>query len=273
MIQGNPDWHRSRNSIELCKLWDWRTPSGIWKDVSCRDLLRELDKAGLIALPPARHVTRLAGAGPEKVEFIKHCTDPIETDLRSLMPLRIDVARDKNEMKLFKAYIAQYHYLGYDRSVGENMKYIIRSNNGIPLACMMFGSAAWKCRPRDEYIGWGDAHRRASLQLVTNNVRFLILPFVRVPHLASHALAVVARRLSGDWYAKYGHHIYLLETFVDRDRFRGVCYKAANWVNVGVTTGRGRNSATMQPTLPIKDVWLCPICANFRDKLYLEASG
>jgi hypothetical protein len=267
MIQENPDWHRSRLSVELCKRWDWRTPAGVWKDVSCRDLLRDLDKTGLIALPPARHVTRIAGSGPERIERIAHCTNPVETDLRSLKPLRIEIAQTKHDIKLFKSYIAQYHYLGYDRSIGENMKYIIRSNGGIPLACIMFGSAAWKCRPRDEYIGWDDAHRRNSLPLVANNVRFLIFPWVRVPHLASHVLAIVARRLPGDWQVKYGHHIYLLETFVERDRFRGVCYKAANWVNVGMTTGRGRNSVTVRPTLPIKDVWLCPTCANFRDKM------
>jgi len=268
MINENPDWRRSRISVELCKIWDWKTPSGILKDMSCRDLLRDLDKAGKITLPPAKRVTRIAGAGPEKIEHIEHCTDLIETDLHSLTPLRIEIAHARQVVKQFKSYIAQYHYLGYDRSVGENIKYIIRSNSGVPLACMMFGSAAWKCRPRDEYIGWDDKQRRASLQFVTNNVRNLIFPWVRVPHLASHMLAAVARRLSGDWQVKYGHHIYLLETFVEQGRFRGVCYKAANWVNAGATTGRGRNSTSTQPTLPVKDVWLYPTCVNFRDKLY-----
>jgi len=270
LIRCNPDWHRSRLSVELCKMWDWKTPSGQVKDVSCRDMLRNLEKSGQIALPPPRRITRIAGAGPEKVEYIEHSTDAIDTDLRQLTPLRVEIARTKEDIKLFKSYIAQYHYLGYDRSIGENMNYIIRSNEGIALVCIMFGTAAWKCRARDEYIGWDDVQRRASLSLITNNIRNLVLPWVRVPHLASHTLAAVARRISGDWQAKYGHPIYLLETFVERDRFRGVCYRAANWVNVGVTTGRGRNSTTMRPTLPIKDVWLYPICPDFRKKMALN---
>jgi hypothetical protein len=138
---------------------------------------------------------------------------------------------------------------------------------------MMFGSAAWKCRPRDEWIGWDDAGRRASLQLVTNNARFLIFPWVRAPHLASHALAAVSRRISGDWQAKYGHNVCLLETFVERGRFRGVCYKAANWACVGQTAGRGRNDAGNAAALPIKDVWLRPLRADFRDRLRSGASG
>ena len=268
MIHMNPDWHRSRISIELCKIWDWRSPSGIWKDVSCRDMLRDLEKAGRIVLPPARHTNRKAGSGPEKVESIPHSTDAVETDLRQLSPLKIEIAETKQDIKLFKSYIAQYHYLGYDRSIGGNMKYMVRSGGGTPLVCMMFGAAAWKCRARDEYIGWDDTQRRAGLPLITNNVRNLVLPWVRVPNLASFSLAAVARRISVDWQAKYGHNIYLLETFVERGRFRGVCYSAANWINVGVTTGRGRNSTTMQPTLPVKDVWLYPTCGRFRDKIY-----
>ena len=267
IIKANPDWHRSRLSIELCIMWGWQTPTGVWKDISCRDMLRDLDRAGTIALPPARHITRVAGAGPERVKKIEHCTNPIETDLRKLVPLKIEIAQAKHDVNLFKTYISQYHYLGYDRSVGENMKYIVKSNGGIPLACIMFGSAAWKCRPRDKFIGWSDADRGAALPLITNNVRFLILPWVRVKFLASHILGAVARRLPGDWQAKYGHEVYLLETFVERDRFRGLCYKAANWVNVGMTAGRGRNSETARPALPIKDVWLYPICASFRDKI------
>jgi hypothetical protein len=267
LIQNNPGWHRSRLSIELCKAWDWRGHADAWKDISCRDLLRDLDAAGLIALPPARHVARVAGAGPERVEPVEHRTDPIETDLRALAPLRIEIARAGRGAELFKSHIAQYHSLGYGRSVGENMKYMIRSGGGEPLACMMFGSAAWKCRARDEWIGWDDAGRRASLQLVTNNSRFLILPWVRVPHLASHALAAVARRLPGDWQAKYGHSICLIETFVERGRFRGICYKAANWACVGQTAGRGRNDAGNAASLPIKDVWLRPLRADFRDRL------
>jgi len=273
LISENSDWHRSRISVELCERWDWKTPSGQVKDVSCRDLLRDLDKAGKITLPPARHIARKVGAGPEKVEQFDHCTDPVDDVLRALTPLRIEIVQAKKDVQIFKSYIAQFHYLGFDRSIGENMKYLISSNNGVPLVCMMFGTAAWKCRVRDEYIGWDDVQRRARLPLITNNVRNLVLPWVRVPHLASHAIAAVARRISKDWYDKYGHFVYLLETFVERDRYRGVCYKAANWINVGITTGRGRNSISMAPTLPIKDVWVYPLCSNFRNKMFSEMGG
>lgn len=267
MIQNNPDWHRSRISIELCELWNWKNPAGKPKDISCRDMLRDLEKAGKIVLPPARHITRIAGAGSEKIEYMEHNTELVETDLCRLTPIKIEIVQAKEDIKIFKSYIAQYHYLGYDRSIGENMKYMIRSNNDVPLICMMFGAAAWRCRPRDEYIGWNDTQRRAGLSLITNNVRNLVFPWIHVPNLASHALAAVTRRLSDDWQDKYGHPVFLLETFVERDRFRSVFYKAANWTNVGSTTGRGRNSTTMQPTLPIKDIWLYPMCSAFRDEM------
>ena len=267
MIRCNPSWHRSRLSVELCGLWDWKSPDGKPKDISCRDMLRDLEKAGRIILPPALRITRVAGGGSEKVERISHCTKPVESELHKLKPLTIKIAQSKQDIAIFKSYIAQFHYLGFDRTVGENIKYIVMSKDGVPLACMMFGSAAWKCRPRDEYIGWDDGQRRAGLQLITNNVRNLVFPWIRVPHLASHALAAVTRRISSDWQAKYGHPVFLLETFVERDRFRGIMYKAANWINVGITTGRGRNSETMQPTLPVKDVWIYPLRADFRDKM------
>ena len=266
MISHNPDWNRTRLSVELCKKWDWRGPSG-WKDISCRDLLRDLEKANRIVLPPSQGGGRKAGAGPEKIEYISHCTEPIETNLRQLTPLKIEIAKTKEDIKLFKSYIAQYHYLSFDRSIGENMMYIIKSSNDTPLVCMMFGTAAWKCRPRDEYIGWNDAQRKVGLPLITNNIRNLVLPWIRVPFLASHTLGAVARRISRDWQAKYGHPVFLLETFVEKSRFRGISYCAANWINVGETTGRGRNSKTKVPTLPIKDVWLYPLCSNFRDRL------
>jgi len=266
MIQENPDWHRSRISVELCKIWDWRTPAGFWKDISCRDLLRDLDKAKLIVLPPARHIGRIAGAGPEKIEFIEHCTNPIETDLQNLMPLSIEIAQTKHDVKLFKTYIAKYHYLGYARDVGENMKYIIRSRNGAFLACLLFGSAAWKCRDRDAYIGWSQEQRSTRLYMLTNNVRFLIPGFVRVPCLASHTLSLAARRISSDWEDKYGHPVQLLETFVDK-RFRGTCYQSANWIRVGSTAGRGRNDRGHEKAIPEKDIYLLPLNRRWRQCL------
>lgn len=259
LIQNNPDWHRTRLSKELCKIWEWQGANGQVKDISCRDLLRDLDKSGIIKLPPARHVPRKPGVGADKVEHMVHNTDAIAASLDSVRPLTIEIAESKEDIREFKSYIDQYHYLGYDRSIGESIKYFVRSRDGILLACLMFGSSAWKCRARDEYIGWSNEQRLSGLHLVTNNSRNLIFPWVRIPHLASHMLGKVARRISDDFQAKYGHPIALLETFVEQGRFRGICYKAANWVYVGHTTGRGRDSKSHIATLPLKDVWLYPL--------------
>jgi hypothetical protein len=262
LIENNPDWHRTRLSKELCKIWGWQSANGQLKDISCRDLLRDLDKTGVINLPPALHLPRRVGISADKVEHMTHNTVDMAAGLDEIKPLQIEIAESKEDIKVFKSYVDQYHYLGFDRSIGENIKYFVRSRDGIPLACLMFGSSAWKCRSRDEYIGWNSEQRRTRLHLVTNNNRFLILPGIRVQHLASHILGKLARRVSGDFQAKYGHPIILLETFVEQGRFRGTCYKAANWTYVGATTGRGRDSRSRNATLPLKDVWLYPLQKN-----------
>jgi hypothetical protein len=259
LIDQNPDWHRTRLSKELCKLWGWQSANGQLKDISCRDLLRDLDKAGVINLPSARHVPRRAGIGADKIEHLSHKIVEITASLDEVRPLQIEIVESKEDIKVFKSYIDQYHYLGFDRSIGENIRYLVKSHSGIPLACLMFGSSAWKCRSRDEYIGWDSEHRQIGLHLITNNSRFLILPGIHVQHLASHILGNVVRRVSVDFQAKYGHPIILLETFVEQGRFRGTCYKAANWMYVGSTTGRGRDSRSHKATLPLKDVWLYPL--------------
>jgi hypothetical protein len=169
-------------------------------------------------------------------------------------------------MEEFKSMLDQHHYLGYDRTIGENMKYVIRSRDGAFLACLLFGSAAWKCRDRDAYIGWSQEQRCERLYMLTNNVRFLVPEWVRVPCLASHALSLASRRLSADWEAKYGHPVHLLETFVD-GRFSGTCYQAANWIRVGRTTGRGRNDRLHERALPEKDIYLLPLNRRWRESL------
>jgi hypothetical protein len=266
LIQKNPDWHRSRLSKELCLLWDWHGPNGQMKDISCRDMLRELDRIKKISLPPARNRSRQI-SGPETVIPMKHDTTPVNLKLGDIAPVSVEIVTSGDGLMEFKSYIGQYHYLGFDRSIGENMKYMFRGGNGRPLACMLFGSAAWACRPRDEYIGWGSELRKANLQFVTNNSRFLIFPWITVPHLASHALSLAARRIACDWREKYGHPLVLLETFVEQGRFKGTCYKAANWQFVGGTTGRGRNSVHSYAVLPKKDVYLYPLAADFRQTL------
>jgi len=168
------------------------------------------------------------------------------------------------ELEMFKSYIDQYHYLKFDRTIGENMKYMVYSRDGVPLSCLLFGSAAWSCRDRDIFIGWDKTQRMQGLSMMTNNQRFLILPWVEVPCLASHILSQIAQRIVEDWLFKYGHPVYCLETFVENRLFRGVCYRAANWICVGSTTGRGRNGGHNNSILPIKDIYLYPLTKNWR---------
>ena len=274
LIQEHPNWTRSRLSQELCELWEWKSAVGQLKDISCRDVLRALDTAGKIKLPSTRGTGRKKGGNKQtSIQgrlFELDELDPfesIEAKLKTFMPLVVEISDAPDKIKQFKTHIEQYHYLGYGQSVGECMRYTLKSRDGDPLACFMFGSTAWRCAPRDTYIGWTDEERKSALYLTTNNTRFLILPWVKVPHLASHALALISRRISSDWLVKYGHPVYLLETFVERDRFAGTCYKAANWTCVGKTTGRGRDSINHQVTLPVKDVYVLPLTKDFRKKL------
>jgi len=173
----------------------------------------------------------------------------------------------KDDFLQFKSYIDKYHYLGFERCISESMAYMIYSCDNKPLASLQFGSAAWSCRERDSFIGWGKDERRHNLSLITNNSRFLIYPWVNIPHLASHILSLIARRISADWYQKYGHQLYMLETFVEVDRFKGTCYKAANWINVGRTTGRGRNGGHNHAIVPFKDIYVYPLTKNFQSIL------
>lgn len=267
LIADNPEWNRSKLSKELCILWDWRSPTNQIKDISARSLLRSLDKKGLIELPAARWAPRAPGGkGADKIRDIKHDTTSINANLRELMPLRIEIVSSKQDNELFKSYIHLYHYLGFSRVIGENMKYFVRSQNGSFLACLLFGAAAWSCRDRDEFIGWDQEQRKARLPMLTNNVRFLIPEWVRVDCLASHVLSLIARRISADWENKYGHPLYLIETFVD-DRFKATCYRAANWICVGRTAGRGRNDRQNEWALSKKGIYLLPLNRKWKESL------
>lgn len=266
LIKDNPDWHRTRLSKELCILWDWRSPANQIKDISARDLLRSLDRKGLIDLPPALCTTRAPGKGADKIKYIEHDESPINANLGELVPIQIEIVTSTEDTILFKSYIQQYHYLGYSRSVGESIKYFVRSKNGVILACLMFGAAAWSCADRDYYIGWSKDQKRDGLTFLANNHRFLINPWIHSPHLASHILGRVIRRICTDWQNKYGHTLFMLETFVDR-RFRGTCYRASNWRHIGETTGLGRNNTTGEKVLPIKDIFVYPLCSDFKERL------
>ena len=263
----HPDWHRTRLSRELCQHWDWRRPGGQWRDMACRDLLLKLERAGHIILPPRRGPSPNALRNRTPVP-VPHATEPIRDPLRVLTPLHIAPALPRTEdALLFNCLVSRYHYLSLRNTVGANLKYLIRDRHGRPLACTLFGSAAWKTVARDTFIGWDAPARRRHLHLLTNNTRFIVLPWVSVEHLASHVLARVLRRLGADWLAKYGYRPQLVETFVDRSRFRGTCYRAANWIHLGATTGRSRQDRDHILQVGVKDLFVYPLQPHFREVL------
>ncbi|UOF88779.1 DUF4338 domain-containing protein [Fodinisporobacter ferrooxydans] len=267
-MSDHPDWHRTRLSREICSAWNWVNAKGQLKDMACRTMLLKLERLGYFRLPAARTV----GVGNSVIDRtpVAHSSTDIVCSLRELTPLQINVVRDAASSKLFKHLLAEYHYLGFNGMVGENMKYMVYDWQKRPLACFLFGSAAWKVASRDEWIGWDPLTRQAGLHLITNNMRFLILPWVKVPHLASHLLGRLARRISDDWMQKYGHPIYLLETFVEQNRFCGTCYLAANWIRVGQTQGRSRNDTDRTLQVPVKDIYLYPLIPDVREVLTHE---
>ena len=235
--------------------------------MACRTLLLKLERRGQIRLPPRQRPDPNAHRNRQITE-VPHDRSPIEEDLRVLLPLRIDPLRQEDpRMALFRFLLQRYHYLGHRNGVGENLKYLVSDSEGRVLACLLFGSAAWKAGARDTFIGWAAAQRERNLSLLTNNTRFLILPWVRVPNLASHLLARVCQGLSDHWMEKYAHPIHLLETFVERQRFRGSCYRAAGWTCAGATTGRSRNDVQARLRVPVKDIYLYPLSADFQRRL------
>jgi hypothetical protein len=255
-LQTHPDSNRTRLSRELCAAWNWRNGTGRLKDMACRSLLLKLEARGQIRLPPRRRAS-VNGRRNRRAVPVAHDQNPIAGSLLTLQPVRVEpVAEGRSEALLFQFLLQRYHYLGHRNCVGENLKYLARDREGRPLACLLFGSAAWKAAARDRWLGWSSEQRTRHLGLVTNNTRFLILPWVRVPHLASHLLGQVAGRLSRDWQQKYGHPIYRVETFVEQPRFAGTCYRAAGWVPVGLTTGRTRNDDGLKPRAARKALYL-----------------
>jgi hypothetical protein len=262
LIADNPSWSRSRLSRELCQIWNWRSPAGQMKDMACRDLLLKLEQQDQIVLPRRKSEAHVRG-GNISISEVRHDTTVIACKLKDLLPLRAEAIEPGHpSWSLFKYLLYRYHYLGLNVTVGENMKYLIFDKERRPLACLLFGSAAWSCAVRDDFIGWDKDTRINHLCFLTNNTRFLILPWVRVPHLASHILSIIIRRVQGDWQNKYGHGLFLLETFVEIDRFRGTCYKAANWRYAGLTRGRSRNDRYNRLHVPVKAVYLYPLAKS-----------
>lgn len=266
LIDANPSLNRTRLSKELCSLWNWRAANGQLKNMAAYSFLLKLEKQGLITLPERKR-SPVSAKRNSSVALVLHSSLPIIAKLKTLTPLQLRLAEDKDTLGLFKCFLSTYHYLGFSGTVGENLKYIVYDRHDRPLACLLFGSCAYKCAPRDNFIGWDSITRGKNLSFVTNNVRFLILPWVKVEHLASHILAKVARRIKDDWSAKYGHPVYILETFVECGRFLGTSYKAAGWICVGKTKGRSRNDRYNTLKVPIKDIYLYPLTKRFREVL------
>lgn len=267
LIEQNPSWHRTRLSRELCELWGWRRLDGSPKDMACRTMLLKLDRRSLIELP-ARVKNAQNHLRGTKIPDMLHSTDAIDCRLAELRPIRLlNTRQGRCHDDLFAFLLSRYHYLGFRSTVGEYMKYLIVDRNERPLGCLLFGSSAWKCARRDDFVGWDVPTRERNLNRTTNNTRFLILPWVQVKNLASHALSLVSKRLGHDWFEFYGHSPVLLETFVDRSRFFGTCYRAANWQCVGQTTGRSRQDGERNLKVPVKDVYVYPLNRHFRREL------
>ena len=266
LIDRHPGESRRKLSVRLCEAWQWRQDNGALRDMVCRGLLLMLERAGEITLPPVSYVrhnplTRRARPQPVLID-----STPIEDRLSKLQPLELEQVRRTAQEPLFNSLMEQHHYLGYEQPVGEHLKYVVWAQ-GRPVACLAWSSAPRHLASRDHYIGWDAAARRSHIRLIAYNTRFLILPWVRVEHLASHILGRMAARISDDWQRMYGHPIYFLETFIDPERFRGTCYRAANWVLMGRTTGRGKQSNSYVPNRSIKEVRGYPLTKRFRELL------
>jgi len=266
LIDDNPNDSRRRLSKKLCEAWNWVQPNGALRDMVCRGFLLRLESAGYIKLPPRRFTPNNPLANRKNPPKVDIDQTPISTTLSKVQPFEIrQVGRTPYE-KLFNGLISQYHYLGYSHPVGEHLKYIVYTG-GRAIACFAFSSAPRHIGSRDKFIGWSPTVRKKNIHLIGYNSRFLILPWVRIQHLASHILGRMAKVVSADWQRVYNHPVYFLETFVDTEKFKGTSYRAANWIYLGKTTGRGKNDQTHRPNRSIKAVWGYPLSKNFRELL------
>jgi Domain of unknown function (DUF4338) len=266
LIAEHPQLSRRRLSAKLCEAWNWKQANGNPCDLVCRGMMLMLHRAALIELPPVRFVPRnsiVERIAPARVSIDE---TPLAVSLSELGALQVQQVRRTPEEALFNSLIQHHHYLGYARPVGEHLKYLI-SAGGRPVACLAWSSAPRHLGSRDRYIGWDKHARLKNIRLLAYNTRFLILPWVSVKHLASHILGRIARMISADWQRLYAHPIYFLETFIDPQRFRGTCYRAANWIHLGDTTGRGKDAPTYEPNRSIKQVLGYPLTRDFRQHL------
>jgi len=273
LIAAHSGLSRRRLSAKLCAAWNWVQPNGRPRDMVARSLMLGLHRAGYIRLPAQRFCPPNNAAqhwAPTRQSVV--ASAPLECSLAQLGSLEIHQVRRTPAEKLFGSLMEAHHYLGYTQPVGEHLKYVIYAQ-GQPVAALAWSSAPRHLGPRDRFIGWSAPQRRAGIHLLAYNSRFLILPWVKVPHLASHLLGRVARRIAADWQALYEHPVYLLETFIDPERFAGTCYRAANWIYLGLSTGRGKDDQTNRPNRSLKQLWVYSLRPDFRRQLCGEGCG
>jgi Domain of unknown function (DUF4338) len=270
LIAAHPGATRRRLSLLLCEAWGWKQVNGAPRDMVCRGLLLGLDRAGYIVLPPPRqphfNPTTRYQAGRRQAAALEIDTTPLAVPLRALPLVEFHSVRRTPQEPLFNGLLEQYHYLGYKQQVGEQLKFLVYAG-ARPVACFAWSSSAHYLGCRDRFLGWSAAARGKNIHLLAYNSRFLLLPWVRVRFLASHLLSRMTGLLSAAWERVYGHPIYFVETFIDPERYRGTCYRAANWVVMGQTTGRGKNAWSKKPTRSIKQVLGYPLTPHFREFL------
>ena len=266
LVERNPGASRYALSRMVCQAWNWVQPNGALRDMVCRGLMLALHRSGHIELPARRQVPPNPLAHRRRPAPVTVEAEPIRSTLRDLLPLTFRQVRRTEEERTFNGLIEAHHYLGYTQPVGEHLKYMVYSGQRL-LACLAWSSAPRHLGPRDRFIGWSQDQRRRNIRFLAYNVRFLILPWVQVPHLASHILGRMSRILPADWERLYGHRVVFLETFVDPTRYTGTCYRAANWIVLGRTTGRGKNDLTHKANRPIKEILGYPLCRDFRRRL------
>jgi hypothetical protein len=265
LIQNNPGLKRTPLSRKICELLQWRQPNGALKAMTARVALLRMQADGLIQLPPSQN-PRPGRRGPIALTAATDPQAPLCRPVHELPRLRAEPILTPARSRLWNEYVARYHYLGYTPLAGSQMRYEIFSADQL-VALISFGASAWKLAAREQFIGWNEEQRRRNLPLVINNARFLVLPWIQSKGLASKILALMARQVPADWQQRYGFRPVLLETFVESPRHRGTCYKAANWIRVGRTAGRGKKCPTWHAIMPVKDIWLYPLAKDFRAAL------
>ena len=269
IIETFPKLSRTELANTVCELFSWKRPTGKLKSVECRQFLERLDEKGAINLPACRKQYSNKGAAKVQRTGKAEIQPTISVNLKELSPISLTRVDNQEQRQLWYEYVDRYHYLGYQLPFGAQLRYFIQSGaTDDILGCFQFSSPAWKMAPRDRWIGWADDQRRANLQKIINNSRFLIFPWVKVKNLASRALALAVKTVVDDWQSCYGYRPVLLETLVDRKRFKGTCYKAANWIHVGKTTGRGRMDRDhARQGAAVKEIYVYPLSSRFRQEL------